>query len=122
MQLDELTQTHSFKDQLAQLISYRKDYHDLPEVLEEYFKEIKDNKALVDSTYCMQHSGGMALHKIRIKRKGSGSSSGYRLIFTVFYPQMDVRLLTIYPKTGKYGKNNATTAELKELVKKSFEL
>lgn len=63
----------------------------------------------------MQGTGG--IRKLRWKRKGSGKSSGFRVIYYFYNQRYPLFLMTLFPKSEKINLSKAERNALKKLTR-----
>lgn len=115
--------TTTFRKDLESLCSRPKfGYSSCKKDISSEFKRAKTFQEIWNKPTSILDKGNIRIIKSRIPNSGqnTGKSGGFRIIFLANKKTNEVCLLHIYPKTGKYGKENILDKELERLLTEYF--
>jgi len=104
--------TSSYRAAIKKL---KKPYPEIEECIKREFKGLEFGDVF-NKNYVIQDSGVAKIIKVRVSYGSKGKSGGFRLILIVNAKTSTVTFLYVFPKTGKYGRENISNDELRSLL------
>ncbi len=93
----------------------KKPYPEIEECIKREFRGLTFEDVF-NKSYVIQNSGVAKIIKVRVSDGIKGKSAGFRLILVANSKTFVVTFLYVFPKTGKYARENINNDELRSIL------